>query len=86
MISDKDLLAQNPSNSYNLPVISETYDKNFMICWQNGKIPNIYYQKFNRHSSTNTKLGNETILQFQNVNSNGIKQINPSIGLQINRK
>ena len=63
--------------TYYLPVITETYDQNFMICWSNGKTPNIYYQKFD--SQTGEKLGNETILQTENGKAKSIQQINPAI-------
>ena len=85
-IDDEELLYINPAEwtrqntifnySRNLPVITQTNDKNFLICWSNNKNPKIYYQKFN--NETGQKIGDETILQSQNKKE-GISQRNPAI-------
>ena len=89
-IDDEELQYINPAEwtrqntifnySSNLPVITQTSDKNFIICWSNNKNPKIYYQKFN--NETGNKIGDETILQSQNQrngNLEGISQRNPAI-------
>lgn len=65
---------------YNLPVIAETNDGNFVISWSNGKVPSIYYQKFN--SLDGSKLGNEIMIQKEEM---GIKQRNPAIASIVNK-
>ncbi len=79
-IDDQQLQTQDPSEQYTLPVLSETFDKNFVIAWANGKIPNIYYQKFNY--TNGEKIGNETMIQ---PTYQGVVMRNPSISYVFNK-
>jgi hypothetical protein len=89
-IDDEELQQQNTTTwdrdntiftyYYNLPVMTETVDGNFVICWSNGKIPSIYYQKF--EFSNGSKIGAETMLDKA---ANGVKQRNPSIASVTNK-
>jgi hypothetical protein len=65
---------------YNLPVIAQTDDDNFVISWSNGSVPSIYYQKFNLEDGS--KLGNEIMIQKEEL---GVKQRNPAIASIINK-
>lgn len=68
------------SSQYPLPSISTTNDKHFMVAWTSGKIPSIYYQKFN--AVTGAKLGSETLIQ---KGSRELKQRNPIIRNIVNK-
>ena len=68
------------TSEWPLPVISKTNDKHFMIAWTNGRIPSIYYQKFN--ASTGAKLGDEIQIQ---KSGRELKQRNPSISTVVNK-
>ncbi len=69
------------NSSYMLPSVVETYDKNIIIVWTNGAIPNIYYQKFD--SSNGSKIGIERHLQKKNATK--IKYKNPLIAKIVNK-
>ncbi len=79
-IDDQQLQLQNISDQYTLPVISETFDKNFIIAWANGKVPSIYYQKFNYINGD--KIGVETLVQ---PNYQGFIMRNPSLSYVVNK-
>ncbi len=89
--NDLQLSQQNPTqwtrnytldnSNYTLPIVTETYDKNIMIVWTNGEIPNVYYQKFN--ASNGNKIGNENYLQ-KNDNTK-IRYKNPFISKIVNK-
>jgi hypothetical protein len=65
---------------YTKPVITELFDKNFIISWSNGYIPNIYYQKFN--SSNGDKIGDEKLLAKLQTS---LRQQNPNISKVVNK-
>jgi hypothetical protein len=67
------------SSKLPLPSISNTNDNNFVICWTNGRIPNIYYQKF--RTSNGNKIGDEILIQRD---SQYLKQRNPQIAKIVN--
>jgi len=68
------------SSQWPMPSISTTNDKHFMVAWTNGKIPSVYYQKFN--ATSGAKLGSETLIQ---KSSQELKQRNPIITNIVNK-
>jgi hypothetical protein len=89
--NDLELSHQNPTqwtrnytldnSNTTLPIVTETYDKNIIIVWTNGTIPNVYYQKIN--ASNGNKIGDENFLQ-KNDNTK-IKFKNPFITKIVNK-
>jgi hypothetical protein len=69
------------NSNYTLPIVTETYDKNIIIVWTNGSIPNIYYQKFDVLNGS--KIGDERHLQKNDATK--IKYKNPLIAKIVNK-
>ena len=65
---------------YTKPIITELFDKNFIISWSNGYVPNIYYQKFN--ALNGNKIGTEHLLAKTQTN---LRQQNPNISKVVNK-
>jgi hypothetical protein len=68
------------TSQWPLPSISQMNDHNFMIAWTSGKIPSVYYQKFN--VLTGDKIGPEVQIQ---KSEKELKQRNPSLSKIINK-
>uniref|UniRef100_A0A6C0E8F3 LamG-like jellyroll fold domain-containing protein n=1 Tax=viral metagenome TaxID=1070528 RepID=A0A6C0E8F3_9ZZZZ len=68
------------TSQFPLPTISGTNDNNFMIAWTSGKIPSIYYQKFD--ALTGVKIGSEVQIQ---KSGRELKQRNPFLSKIVNK-